>query len=65
MISVMLAMLTWCFAPIAIRVVAGPKFSAAYLPARDPRHGDGASPTSTWRSASPASLGTATIGSCT
>jgi O-antigen/teichoic acid export membrane protein len=31
-ISVMLAMLTWCFGPILIRVVAGPHFSAAYLP---------------------------------
>ena len=31
-ISVMLAMLTWCFAPIAIRLVAGPKYATAYLP---------------------------------
>jgi O-antigen/teichoic acid export membrane protein len=32
-ISVMLAMLTWCFSPIAIRLVTGgTKFSAAYLP---------------------------------
>jgi len=32
-ISVMLAMLTWCFAPIAIRLVTGgTKYSAAYLP---------------------------------
>ena len=31
-ISVLLAMLTWCFAPIAIRLIAGPKFAASYLP---------------------------------
>ncbi|HEV3213430.1 MAG TPA: flippase [Acidimicrobiales bacterium] len=31
-ISVMLAMLTWCFGPIAIRLVAGTKYAAAYLP---------------------------------
>lgn len=31
-ISVMLAMLTWCFAPLAIRIVAGPKYALAYLP---------------------------------
>ena len=31
-ISVMLSMLTWCFAPLAIRLVAGPKYATAYLP---------------------------------
>jgi len=31
-ISVMLATLTWCFAPLAIRLVAGPKYATAYLP---------------------------------
>lgn len=31
-ISVMLAMLTWCFAPLAIHLVAGPRYATAYLP---------------------------------